>query len=56
MIDNFDKLYNIHQEIHDKEQLWGSNQHLLIMKLSKRTQLLHFQRFISRTFLDDLLL
>ena len=41
---------------HDKEQLWGSNQHVLIMKLSKRTQLSHFQHFIPRTFLDNLLL
>ena len=41
---------------HDKELLWGSNRHVLIMKLSKRTQLSHFQHFIPRTFLDNLLL
>ena len=42
--------------LHDKEQLWWSNQHVLIMKLSKRTQLSHFQHFIPRTFLDNSLL
>ena len=42
--------------INYEEQLGGSNQHVLIMKLSKRTQLWHFQHFMLRTFLDNLLL
>ena len=48
--------WNPHFYTKIQEQLWGSNQHILIMKLSKRTQLWHFQHFIPRTFLDNLLL
>ena len=33
---------------------WGQMKHILTMKSSKRTKLLHFQNFISRTFLDNL--